>query len=515
MALIGPSTDYTDKDFDALRARMRNLIRSIFPEWVDADVVDFGNLLVELFAFVGDVLTKYQDNQSGEAFIGRATQRRNMLALCKLLGFTPRGNTAAEAELEFSLPEALEEDFIIPARTKVRTDAVVDPIIYETLEEVTIPAGELGPVTVTAENAELREEPFTPTGLPNQELRLAGTPYLDGSLEVEDSVGAFEVVDNFLASTSADKHCTVVVDQDDRATVRFGNGVNGALPTGAIAVTYKVGGGARGRVEATKLRKTVEPFVDTSGDSVLLQVTNPEPSTAAQNRQSVEEIRIRAPASLRAPSRTVAREDFEIRALEVPGVARALMLTSDQEAGIEENSGIIFVVPEGGGSPTQQIRDAVLTRVTVTYPCTTTFQVAVQAALYKAMNVSARVFFSKGVNKATVRARLQLGLENLLVIRNSDGTANESVNFGYYLRGEEDAGTYAWSDVFNVLRDTTGVRKLDSGPEGLLINEERGDLELSNREFPVLGTVVIIDAESGSVVPLDAIAYEAEKRASA
>ena len=61
--LIDPSRlDFTDKDFDALRARLVSLATSAFPDWTDYDVASFGNLLLELQAYVGDVITFYLDN---------------------------------------------------------------------------------------------------------------------------------------------------------------------------------------------------------------------------------------------------------------------------------------------------------------------------------------------------------------------------------------------------------------------------------------------------------------------
>ena len=67
MSLLPATTDYTDKDFTSLRARLFALTRSVFPEWTDENAADFGNILVELFAHVGDVLGKYQDNQARES----------------------------------------------------------------------------------------------------------------------------------------------------------------------------------------------------------------------------------------------------------------------------------------------------------------------------------------------------------------------------------------------------------------------------------------------------------------
>jgi hypothetical protein len=91
MALLAENLDYTDKDFDALRSRLFNLISSVYPTWSDRNVANFGNMLIECFAFVGDVLGFYQDNQAAESRWSAARQRKNLIALAKLIGFTPEG----------------------------------------------------------------------------------------------------------------------------------------------------------------------------------------------------------------------------------------------------------------------------------------------------------------------------------------------------------------------------------------------------------------------------------------
>lgn len=87
MATLPESIDYTDKDFDALRARLIALIKCHFPDWTDFDVASFGNLLVELYAYVGDVPTFYQDNLARESPLVTATQRKSVMALAKMLGY--------------------------------------------------------------------------------------------------------------------------------------------------------------------------------------------------------------------------------------------------------------------------------------------------------------------------------------------------------------------------------------------------------------------------------------------
>lgn len=506
MALLGPSTDYTDKDFDALRARLRNLIRSTFPDWTDEDTANFGNILVELFSFVGDVLTKYQDNQAAEAFIGRVTQRKNMLALVKLLGFTPTGNTAAQVDLVLTITSgAPAGDVPIAARTRAKTKNIVSPVIFETLAAASFPSGSVGPITITAENATQKQELFTASGTLGQEIALTSTPVIDGSIEVTAGNGDFELVDNFLDSTSIDRHYVVVVDQNDRARLRFGDGRNGALPQGTITVDYKTGGGAGGKVEPNTVQKLEGTFSDSFGNPVVISVNNPVESSGAQNRQTVEQMRIAAPASLRVLTRTVAREDYEINALRVAGVARALMLTSDEDEAIQENHGILYVVPSGGGAPSTAIKDAVLEMITTTYPRTLTFQVDVADPVYLVVDVSTVAWFKTGTNKPAAAALIRSRLARAFAIEHTtqdetDGLTDIGIDFGFNLVDEvgNPNGTIAWSDVFNIVRDTTGVRKIDDGSTGLLLNGTSNDLEIALREFPLLGTVTIIDGDTGN-----------------
>ena len=107
MPLLPTSTDYTDKDFDALRVRLFKLISSTFHEWTDENVANFGNILIDSYAFVGDVLSYYVDNNARESRIITATQRKSLLGLCKLIAFVPTSAGAAQAVVILSIASAV------------------------------------------------------------------------------------------------------------------------------------------------------------------------------------------------------------------------------------------------------------------------------------------------------------------------------------------------------------------------------------------------------------------------
>jgi hypothetical protein len=70
--------DYTDKDFEALRAKLIAFVKSVFPDWSDFSVASFGNILLEMCAFIDDVVTFYLDNHARESRLVTATQRENV-----------------------------------------------------------------------------------------------------------------------------------------------------------------------------------------------------------------------------------------------------------------------------------------------------------------------------------------------------------------------------------------------------------------------------------------------------
>jgi uncharacterized phage protein gp47/JayE len=502
MALIPtPSTDYTDKDFDALRVRLFALVQSVFPEWTDQNVANFGNILVELYAFVGDVLTYYQDNNGRESRIVTATQRKSLLGLCKLISYTPSTANAATADLTFSIPTTTAGNVNIPAGTVVKTAEVTDPVEFQTSAPGVIPTGSTS-VIVASKNSEPAQDTFTSTGLADQELTLSSTPYLDDSAVVVAGNGAFTQTDNFLDSTSTDKHFTVVVDQNDRATVRFGDGTNGVIPTGTITIDYEVGGGTAGNVEAGTLAVLEGTWTDHLGNPVVLSVTNPLEVTDGVDRETNAQIKELAPLAAKTQLNSITRTDFETNALRVPGVSRCLANTSNEDASVPENTTILYPIPSGGGTPSSALKAAVLTMCTVTYPPTTTHKVQVLDPAYKTINVTATVYRASGYSKATVKAAAEAALAAFFAVEDSDGTPNENMDFGANMVDEEGVvePEVRWSDAHNVVRDLAGVRKMDTATTGFLLNGARANVTIEPREFPQLGTVTLYDGDDGSTL---------------
>lgn len=82
-----PIIDYVTKDYEGFRASMLALIPQLLPSWSDRSESDFGVVLIELFAYVADILSYYQDRVANEAYLATATQRRSVAELLRLIDY--------------------------------------------------------------------------------------------------------------------------------------------------------------------------------------------------------------------------------------------------------------------------------------------------------------------------------------------------------------------------------------------------------------------------------------------
>ena len=92
---------YTGRDFDNLRSQLIEFAKNYFPDsYNDFSPTSPGMMFIEMAAYVGDVLSFYQDSQIQESFIQYAKSPGNLYNLAYMLGYRPKVVTPAEATLE-------------------------------------------------------------------------------------------------------------------------------------------------------------------------------------------------------------------------------------------------------------------------------------------------------------------------------------------------------------------------------------------------------------------------------
>lgn len=485
---------YTDKDFAALQVRLRGLVLTVFPDWPVDRAASFANMMLDAFAFVGDVANYYNDANYRESFSSEAELLQSVLYIARSLGVDLPLQEAATADVLLTLPAARPVGVTIPAGTRFSTEGE-NSVEFQSVAEVVIPAGDVS-ATVGVENVQSKEETVVPNGEAWWVVWLSSVPFIRIS-SVVDSLGfVWTEKSTLVRSGPTDRDFEVVVNAAGRAQLRFGNGVMGQVPLNPLTVAYKTGGGASGNVAKNTVIKILNTIRDMSGIAVVATCTNPEAASGGNDRISAKQAGRMIPESFRAQNRSVSNPDFVAHAEEVAGVARACMLTSNEDPGIQENEGHLLVVPEGGGEPSTVLKAAVLDKVTVEKPAPITFRVVVMSPQYLQVDFVAKVYRKPGFSPAVVGETLRTALEEFFAITLPSGDKNPAVQFGgsYVSADGSTDSALPYSDAYNVLRDAAGVRKL--GP--VYLNGLVGDVPLRPRQFPVLGSVVLVDGDTGT-----------------
>lgn len=365
--------DYTNKDYTSLREAMLELAGERLPEWTDHSPNDLGVTLLELVAYMGDMLLYYQDRIANESYLETALERQSVIKLLRLIGYELRPPTSASADLtllfkddatgivtinpgaafqttakatgtpvgfQYVRPDAFEIDL---------DDANVAPIIthsdgktykrFETLPVVQVDASIAAEIIGSSDASA------------GQRFRLARVPLIVDQLDVRVDEGSGGVLwqrrDSLLNSLSGDSHYIVRREQDDVAVVEFGDGRHGRIPRRGrnnITATYRVGGGRKGNVPALSITKAVTAI------DHLKEVYNTEAATGGADAESSEEAVLRGPQLFRAQERAVTARDFEAHA-KAFGVGKARA----RNAGWNRIE--LFVAPEGGGYATDTLKE--------------------------------------------------------------------------------------------------------------------------------------------------------------
>ena len=93
---------YLNKDFSGLRQSLINYSKTYFPTtYTDFSETSPGMMFIEQVAFVGDVLSFYQDNQINETFTQYADNLENLFDLSYVMGYKPTVTGVATVVLDF------------------------------------------------------------------------------------------------------------------------------------------------------------------------------------------------------------------------------------------------------------------------------------------------------------------------------------------------------------------------------------------------------------------------------
>jgi hypothetical protein len=96
------NVNYLNKDFDSLKQSLMNYAKSYFPDtYKDFNETSPGMMLLEMNAYVGDVLSFYIDQQYREMILPLSEERRNIINMAKMFGYKVKPIIPSYVDLTF------------------------------------------------------------------------------------------------------------------------------------------------------------------------------------------------------------------------------------------------------------------------------------------------------------------------------------------------------------------------------------------------------------------------------
>jgi len=508
--------DYTSRDYQALLEDLTSLVnvRTNYA-WTADDPSDLGTILLESFAYMGDIQSYYIDRVANELTLDTAARRKTLVDLGKLYGYKVSGPTPARLNVVFE--NISDEAIDIPVGTQVLATLLYGDFT-EIYFETTASATQLAPgdtVTLACQEGKTvntdRPDLISPTtnkplpvnlgvsdGTSQQIVELIDTNVVDNSIVVYVGQGVaftpWSYVESLTEAGPNQLVFTTNVDADGNVSLEFGDGINGAIPPAnqVISALYRISAGASGNLNSG----TIEEVTFIPGNILpeavgYLSVSNPAAAFGGADGDDNDQIRAKVKNAITTRRRAVTLTDYAALASQVSGVGRTksiagvyssvtLYLQTQNDDSI--TPGIV------SGSPTSSWTDLssrVSTYLSDKIPVGTT--VTVQAPTYVDFYVTLTVVANSAFNNADVEQDIRD------VFLNPGGLfAYESVDFGQLM---------AYSSVMSKAASVAGV-------QSIIINKLNTDntssastagVQLSAGQIPVLQTTNLIINVSGGL----------------
>lgn len=311
---------YVNYDYDSLKTELENRLKAT-GAWKDTYESGTGQMLIEFYAYVANLVLFYLERRVEESYISTAQNKSSILNLVRLINYSPKRVTSAVGTLKFSRSGSTTKRVFIPQYTECQT---ANAVKFLTIQDVTIEPG-VDYVTVAGIQGELVDNlEYAADGSPDREITINDTVIENDAHIRYRPFYSFRVlvdgvewtkVSSFLASNNTDTHYKLKAELDDTLTVVFGDNVNGKAPgvdsSSMIQIKYIRSSGSSGNVYETDRVSTLNDVIyDEDGEEVDVTVTNSTTCAGGDDAEDIEEIRAEAPNVFATGDRLVTKDDF-------------------------------------------------------------------------------------------------------------------------------------------------------------------------------------------------------------
>jgi len=528
--------DFSALDFATLSRAGVEYIRTYYPTQFNDFVASNGAIMMlELISYIGGVLTERSDILIDEAFISTAQTQDAVIQHLALIGQQMLRATPAVVDVEISITNIAPTEVRIAAGTRMNVvGSNQTAVTFELFRSpgdfassIVIPPGKRGIIAYGIEGV-TNSLKVVAVGGPKQFIDIPVANVLDEPILVQVMTGNFSRLwqrTDIIEKSNPNDEVFEVRHYADKTRVQFGDDLNGKSPLAGqiIIVTYRAGGGIRGRIGANQINET-RPIAPVAPASAAIDVLfrNPLPSSGGIDDESITQAKRRAPRLFATHDNAVSGEDYGLLAslyshpvygavAKAVGIVRTgVDLPSSGSGGSYEGSAgsngassLSVLAAQVRAAPTLEQATLVLDNHfvnrnivelyvlsagpgdTLSKPSTglkeglviyfadksvLTDEVRIYDGAIKPVNIEATIVISKNADPGTVKVAIQSIINNFFDLRNFD------MGTGLYLsslyNNMQSVPGVKFVDIFNPADDILATNKIsDPTSKGVGFNE--------------------------------------------
>ena len=355
MAIIqNPWVGYLTRSYLQVKQALVTALTVSNPEITDFSESNPLVIIISMFSGVAEMLNYYIDIMARESFLMTCQLYASAVKHVKVLDYRIKASIAATVDLYFSFldlngtPVELLAPYTIAAGTIVETAAGNQFVV---LNDIVIP---IGATFGTGSAAQWVKETNVSLGITNNQpnqLFYIPANYANASMNITINGILWNLQDTLALSLPGDNDYIIDIDEDQNPYVKFGTGVKGAIPPAnqqIIAEFYTTDGKSSNDISANTINILSNDLPLPNGVSSITVTNNLNPS-GGNDIESISDIQINAPLSIRTLNRAVTTQDYRDILRLSPGVAKASVVF------VCGKTIPIYVAPVGGGIGSSQL----------------------------------------------------------------------------------------------------------------------------------------------------------------
>lgn len=133
--------NYLNRDYSTLKEDLKSYVKLFYPEqYNDFSESSVGMMLLELNAYVGDILSYHVDQTFNEMFIDSAQNRDSVMRIAKNLGYKTRGKTPAVVLLDVSinvptLGDSYDDSYLLTVQKGMKVKSL-NGVRFEVIDDI-------------------------------------------------------------------------------------------------------------------------------------------------------------------------------------------------------------------------------------------------------------------------------------------------------------------------------------------------------------------------------------------